>query len=241
MTELSFAKSFLSTLDNRATKLQPDHVADLKTLEIKGAYTLPRYPSSPPMHPPTTTSSSSSSPPKPTSSTSPPTTQSTTTITLRSLKPPPSLNLSLPNTPLSTSIFDLKTRVKEELQRDTIDGIKILHQRKPCSDSKTVGEVVGEGVEKRGVEFGVLVVGGVVAKDAQEERRMDVKMGDDVVVVDDEGGKSAVGAAQGVSGEEVLDTDEFWDDLKGWLMQRVRDEEKVGEVWSLFKRGWDER
>ncbi|KAL8686567.1 MAG: hypothetical protein Q9218_007011, partial [Villophora microphyllina] len=36
MTELSFAKSFLATLDNRAIKLQPDHVADLKTLELKG-------------------------------------------------------------------------------------------------------------------------------------------------------------------------------------------------------------
>ena len=36
MTELSFAKSFLSTLDSRAIKLQADHVVDPKTLEIKG-------------------------------------------------------------------------------------------------------------------------------------------------------------------------------------------------------------
>lgn len=41
MTELSFAKAFLSTLDNRAIKLQPDHAADLKTLELKGAVCLP--------------------------------------------------------------------------------------------------------------------------------------------------------------------------------------------------------
>lgn len=37
MTELSFAKSFLATLDSRSTKLQADHVADPKTFEPKGA------------------------------------------------------------------------------------------------------------------------------------------------------------------------------------------------------------
>ncbi|KAL8894420.1 MAG: hypothetical protein Q9207_008504, partial [Kuettlingeria erythrocarpa] len=36
MSELSFAKSFLSTLDNRPIKLPADHAADLKTLELKG-------------------------------------------------------------------------------------------------------------------------------------------------------------------------------------------------------------
>ncbi len=36
MTELSFAKSFLSTLDNRPIKLPADYAADLKTLELKG-------------------------------------------------------------------------------------------------------------------------------------------------------------------------------------------------------------
>ena len=55
------------------------------------------------------------------------------------------------------------------------------------------------------------------------------------------GGTEGVGVAQGTSGEEVMDSGEFWDDLRGWLMQRVRDEGKVEEVWSLFKRGWDER
>lgn len=36
MTELSFAKSFLATLDSRPVKLQSDHVADPKTFEPKG-------------------------------------------------------------------------------------------------------------------------------------------------------------------------------------------------------------
>jgi len=42
MTELSFAKSFLSTLDSRPIKLQSDYVADPKTFEPKGPVSLLR-------------------------------------------------------------------------------------------------------------------------------------------------------------------------------------------------------
>ncbi|KAL8778059.1 MAG: hypothetical protein Q9213_007578, partial [Squamulea squamosa] len=152
--------------------------------------------------------------------------------------------------PLSTSIFELKQRVAKELQRENTDGIKILYQRKPCSDAKTVKEVIGDEGAKGGVvELGVMVVGGAAAASAppavggeskkeeggKGEEEEDVKMGG----VED--GKGEVPAAQGPSGEEVLGSAEFWEDLKGWLMQRVRDEGKADEVWSLFKRGWDER
>ncbi|KAI4280054.1 MAG: hypothetical protein L6R38_004743 [Xanthoria sp. 2 TBL-2021] len=156
----------------------------------------------------------------------------TISITLRSLKSPP-LNLTLPSQSLATSIFELKQKVAKEIQRDSTDGIKILYQRKPCSDAKTVGEVVGEEGAKE-VEFGVMVVG-LSAAGPSAAGGEDVKMGGV------EEGKGKVPAAQGQSGEEVLGSAEFWDDLKGWLMQRVRDEGKADEVWSLFKRGWDER
>ncbi|KAL8773870.1 MAG: hypothetical protein Q9209_001300 [Squamulea sp. 1 TL-2023] len=249
MTEISFAKSFLATLDNRPIKLQSDHVADLKTLELKGAetctnlsscqqYTLPRYPSSPPMqHPSTSTTTSQSQPP--TSST-----DNTITITLRSLKSPP-LNLPLPSQSFSTSIFELKQRVAKELQRENTDGIKLLYQRKPCSDAKTVKEVIGdEGAKSGEVELGVMVVGGAAsapAAGAESKKEVGEKGEEDVKMGGVEEGKSEVPAAQGPSGEEVLGSAEFWDDLKGWLMQRVRDEGKAEEAWSLFKRGWDER
>ncbi|KAI4256233.1 MAG: hypothetical protein L6R42_006344 [Xanthoria sp. 1 TBL-2021] len=223
MTELSFAKSFLSTLDSRAIKLQPDHAADLKTLELKGPYTLPRYPSSPTMQPPSTASQQS----QPSANN-----DNKISITLRSLKSPP-LNLTLPSQSVTTSIFELKQKIAKEIQRDSTDGIKVLYQRKPCSDAKTVGEVVGEE-GAREMEFGVMVVG-LSAAGASAAGGEDVKMGGV------EEGKGKVPAAQGQSGEEVLGSAEFWDDLKGWLMQRVRDEGKADEVWSLFKRGWDER
>ncbi|KAL8729252.1 MAG: hypothetical protein Q9166_004873 [cf. Caloplaca sp. 2 TL-2023] len=140
MTELSFAKSFLSTLDARVIKLQSDHAADLKTLELKGA------------------------------------------------------------------------------------------------------EVVGEEGAKDGeVELGVMVVGGATTAPAGSTSAGNGGAGEDVKMGGVEDGKGEVPVAQGPSGEEVMGTAEFWDDLKGWLMQRVRDEGKAEEAWSLFKRGWDER
>lgn len=37
MTELSFAKSYLTTLESRAIKLPADYAIDLKALELKGS------------------------------------------------------------------------------------------------------------------------------------------------------------------------------------------------------------
>ncbi|KAL9627576.1 MAG: hypothetical protein Q9204_006469 [Flavoplaca sp. TL-2023a] len=189
------------------------------------------------MQPPSS-SSTTQTPSDQASAPSSTTNEITISITLRSLKSPP-LNLTLPAQPFSTSIFALKQAIASEIERDSTDGIKILYQRKPCSDAKTVGEVVGEQA-KGEVEFGVMVVGGgaapAAAVDASVGKRVegeDVKMGGGV--------EEGVPAAQGASGDEVLGSAAFWDDLKGWLMLRVRDEGKAEEGWSLFKRGWDER
>lgn len=92
--------------------------------------------------------------------------------------------------------------------------------------------------------MGVMVMGGgggVEEKKSGTEAEGEKKEKEegDVVMGGTEG--EGVRVAQGKSGAEVLEDDEFWDDLRGWLMQRVRDEGVVGEVWGAFKRGWDER
>lgn len=75
------------------------------------------------------------------------------------------------------------------------------------------------------VEFSIMVIGGVNI--SQEGSK------------DEDTGKGPV--AQGPSGDEVLGSEEFWGDLKGFLIQRVRDEEKAGEMWEVFKEGWRKR
>ncbi len=144
-------------------------------------------------------------------------------VSLKSLRNPP-LDISLQIQPLSTSIHDLKQTVSEKAEIST-DKIKLLHKKKPCSDSKTLKELVAE--EDSEVEFSIMVMGG--ASTASPERA-----GTPAVVppVD-------TPAAQGPSGEKLMETDEFWDDLKGFLTQRLKDQGEGEKVFGIFKSAWD--
>lgn len=223
MTELSFAKSFLSQLDSRPLKLQPDHVSDPKTLEITSAYTLPRMPNA--MRKPDDTSAASKA------------TATTVTISLKSSRNPV-LSMTLADKSLATSILDLKQIIAKELKMDGIEKIKVLYQKKPCSDAKTVKELKGEDDLSGEMELGVMIMGYTASnlreRDAagtsskEESKDKDVEMKEAPV-------------AQGTSGDEVLASEEFWDDLKGFLTQRIRDEGTAGKVFESFKGAWKGR
>jgi hypothetical protein len=43
----------------------------------------------------------------------------------------------------------------------------------------------------------------------------------------------------GPSGNELLQKDEFWSDLKGFLTQRLRDEREGERVHKLFRKAWE--
>lgn len=138
------------------------------------------------------------------------------TVTLKSLRNPP-LDISLSSQALSTSILDLKTSITSQTSIP-VDKIRILFQKKPVPDSKVLKDLVGE--EESKVEFSVMVLGGAAS----------VKKGDEEVIPP---------VAQGVSGVETLGTDEFWGDLKGFLVQRVRDEGEVQKVFGIFRKAWE--
>lgn len=72
------------------------------------------------------------------------------------------------------------------------------------------------------VEFTVMVIGQVVAPVSQK-------------------GANSGSVSHGPSGEEILRSEKFWGDLKGFLLQRVRDEEKAAEALNVFREGWRER
>jgi len=206
MTELSFAKAFLSTLDSRPIKLQSDHVADPKTFEPKGPYTLPRMPHPMRKRPKTTPSATGS-----------------ITVSLKSLRNPP-LDLSLPSQSLTASIYDLKTAVAEHLNAPGTEKIRILYNKKPCSDSKTIKDVIGDEAAEV-AEFSVMVMGWTGGSPAPTLKAE---------------GQAEAPVAQGPSGKEVLGSEEFWSDLKGFLMQRVRDEAEVEKAYEIFKKAWEE-
>ena len=100
-----------------------------------------------------------------------------------------------------------------------MDNIRVLYKKRPCSDSKTVKDVVGNEVTGE-VEFSVMIIGGTTADSTGK------------------GGNGSPPVAQGPTGDSVLATEEFWLDLKGYLTQRLRDQEKADSVWRSFKQAW---
>lgn len=138
-----------------------------------------------------------------------------------------------------TSIYDLKSRLG--VQTGYLpDKLKILWERKPITDSKTLSEVVGK--EDGEVEMAVMYSGAPAAvpqpdvqaplgTDASKDRTADISSADKMEV-------DETPVAQGQSGKNVLETDQFWSDLQDFVVQRVRDQVVGKEAVSLWKQAW---
>jgi len=77
-------------------------------------------------------------------------------------------------------------------------------------------DVVSE--EEQAVEFSIMIIGGAAA-----------------MVVKDE----VPPVAQGSSGLDELSKEEFWTDLRSYLVQRLRDEKEGGRAFEVFKAAWE--
>ncbi|PVH80963.1 hypothetical protein DL98DRAFT_515091 [Cadophora sp. DSE1049] len=197
MTELSFAKSFLTTLDSRPTKITADHVEDPKNYPAHSAYILPKM-----------------SRPLAKKIKLTPGAEHSLTITLKSLRNPP-LDVTLPAQALSTSILTLKETLSAQTSIP-VAKIRLLFNKKPAADSKVLKDLVGE--EDTKVEFGVMIIGGAAALKKSESEEVEPKV------------------AHMGEGKEVLKSEEFWADLKGFLTQRLKDEVEGERVWGVFKK-----
>lgn len=139
------------------------------------------------------------------------------TISLKSLRNPP-LDIVLKSQSLLTSVLDLKTAVSTQ-SSIPIDKIRILHKKKPVGDAKVLKDLVSG--EETTLEFSVMVIGGAGS----------VKMEGDVLLT--------APVAQGPRVAEILNTDEFWDDLKGFLTQRLKDQGEGEKIYGLFRKAWE--
>lgn len=152
-------------------------------------------------------------------------------MVLKPMKP------SSPTVPLSsidtakTSIFDLKQSYSTS-SGIPVAKIKILYKKKPVTDSKTVAEVIGQEAGPD-VEFSVMVMGGAIGTPVQSPPAVapsEVEKGL---------GSASGPTAQGPSGKEVVAGSEFWDDLKGFVIQRIRDEDEGQRLVGVFKAAWE--
>ncbi|KAM3475214.1 hypothetical protein MY5147_003875 [Beauveria neobassiana] len=212
MAETAFAKTFLTTLSGRPAVLSPDHVEDARNFPSRPPYILPRMPTE--MSKPRGRAAAA------------PGQERSVTVTLRSLRNPP-LDITLAAQALDTSLLDVKQAAAARA-RIPADKLKILHNKRPVPDSKILRDVVGEG-QAAVVEFSVMVIGGAAA--ILPEETMDV---------DGDAGEGA-GAARrrAEKGEAAVEQDRFWEDLNGFLMQRVKDEDTAAELTTVFKNAWE--
>ncbi|KAK7184264.1 hypothetical protein PSPO01_09641 [Paraphaeosphaeria sporulosa] len=229
MSELTFCKTFLTALDARPVKLSSDHIADARQYPDGAVFVLPTLPTPP--HP--ARPSPKTHPPQDASS-------STLTVPLKPMKPPHPTVTKDAVAPAATSIYDLKSAYAAQTSIPPAK-IKILYKKKPVTDSKTVAEVVGvdAGTE---VEFGVMVLGGAVAGGTPVQSPPAVAPGEEekglAGAVDQGTSKTETPGAQGPSGQAVVNA-EFWDDLKGFVVQRIRDEKEGDRMVGVFKSAWE--
>lgn len=148
------------------------------------------------------------------------------TVLIKSLRNPP-LDIQLTSQPLNTSILDIKTAVAEQASL-LADKIKVLHKKKPVADSKVLKELLGE--DDVSIEFSVMVLGGAAAAAAVPATSPAANAEQPI---------EAANPAQGTSGEAVLATDEFWTDLRGFLLQRIRDEKITEDLFGKFLSSWE--
>lgn len=140
------------------------------------------------------------------------------TVLLKSLRNPP-LDISLSSQPLSTSILALKETLSSQTTVP-VSKIRLLHNKKPVPDSKILKDLLGDaGDEVQKIEFSVMIIGGAAAMKGKEEEV-----------------EPKVVAPGAISGKDVLATEEFWEDLGGFLTQRLKDEAEAERVVKLFRK-----
>ncbi|KAH8178054.1 get5 carboxyl domain-containing protein [Sarocladium implicatum] len=141
------------------------------------------------------------------------------TLHIKSLRNPP-LDIKLTSQPLdTTSVLDVKAQVQSQT-RIPVEKMKLLHNKRPVTDSKVLKDLLGaESASASSLEFSVMVIGGAAAIPPPEEAT-----------------KESVGETEDVSS---LETEAFWSDLRGFLMQRLKDEKQADDLSRLFKSSYE--
>ncbi len=175
------------------------------------------------------------------------------TVVVRSLRNPP-LDVRLAARPLrTTSLLDVKAAVAAAAGLPA-DRLRLLYRRRPVPDSKVLGDLLppGGGEEAGGgspsanttttttttIEFSVVVMGGAAGAIGGMGIPTETGSG---AATKDKAAAAAAAIAHGVGAGGVPGSPAFWDDLRGFLLQRVRDEKLAGELAVTFQAAWEAR
>ncbi|KAL5612132.1 hypothetical protein BROUX41_000323 [Berkeleyomyces rouxiae] len=202
-TQISFAQSFLDRLAGLPPTLTADHVEDPRRFPSRPAYTLPAMPT--PMSRRTVLA---------------PGAERSISVTLTSARNPP-LALTLSAQAPTVAVADLR-RIVAERTGAAAPKVKLLFQKKPVGDSKTLRDLAGDTADS--VELGVMIIGGAAALPKQEP-------------------VAAAAQASGPKGQdaqvaELLRGDAFWTELQGFLVSKLGNKKAAAELLDTFKTSY---
>jgi ubiquitin-like protein 4 len=159
--------------------------------------------------------------------------------------------VTLTDITLDTSIHDVKTQYAQK-SGQPLDKVKLLLNRKPAADLKTLKEL---GVNED-VELTVMVMGGAsstpaASSPATEKTEPPLPIAipaSDKMDIDSPAPQSEKAQAE-VEGtkkkwmttDSILQTEEFWTDLRGFLTQRLRDQSEAERLAGVFRQAWTKR
>lgn len=155
--------------------------------------------------------------------------------------------VTIPNITLDSTIHDLKTQYASKTGLSQ-EKIKLLYNKKPAPDLKTLKDLGVEG----DVELSVMIMGGTGGTPRAQSpavtpasEKVPVVGGGDAMDVDEkspapDSEKATAEAGQVVesSAQELLKGEEFWSDLQGFLSQRLRDEREGEKLVGVFRQAW---
>ncbi|QIW98645.1 hypothetical protein AMS68_004163 [Peltaster fructicola] len=213
MSEVTFAKAFLTTLDKKPIKLPADHVSDPRKYPNQSPFTLARQSHPYPKQAAKDLAQSQSN-------------AITITITIKPMRAGETITLS--KITLDESIHDIKTKYSAKISLP-VDKIKLLLNKKPAADLKTLKDL--------GIDASSAAPTPATQIDTASADKMEV----DSEAPHPGSEKAQVQAeeeATAPSGPGALHTVDFWKDLEAFLTQRLRDEKEAQRLAGLFKSAW---
>lgn len=164
----------------------------------------------------------------------------------------PAFEFTIPNASVTTTNSeDLKRDVRGRIadaqgNEIPLEKVKLLYKRKPVTGNKSIAEILADEPDMlsggKEVEFGIMVIGGAGAKvvDVASEKDGSESQQKQNVGAEGKSGESEVGGVSS-SAYQVLESEAFWEDLQGFLIQKTHDENVGKQLRSLFASAWARR
>lgn len=149
------------------------------------------------------------------------------TILLSSPKNP-SFKYYVPSCTSTTSVSSLKSALSKA-KALPVDKIRILYKKRPVTDSKVLKDFLSpdELMHKSTIELGVMVMGGVAVA------------GDPSIAMLESSETTNHGQrSTEADANTMLQGDDFWHDLHGFLAQRLKDDKVSNEFYDRCKIAW---